>query len=607
MRLDELKEKALSLPLSPGVYIMKDQARNVIYVGKAKKLKNRVSQYFQDTASHSVKTLAMVDKVDDFDVIVASSEFEALILECSLIKQHQPKYNILLKDDKGYPFLRIDFSKQYPVISMVGHASEDGASYFGPFGSRHVTQELIKAVKVALKLPDCNKNFPVTATNNRPCLNYHMGQCEGWCQTDKTQQAYYTAMLQAKRLLSGDYKSAAEEIKKQMLLAAGDMNFELAASLRDKMQAVEILGKKQRVTAITSVDTDVIGYVQLASKSCFTVLHFCNGNLVDKYHTILPATDNEAATVSSLLKQYYLSRSFAPRVILLPFCVEDGDVFAQLLSQQQGRKVTLRVPQRGDGIKLVSMAMKNAQEEVERATDKEARISSSLAKLGAMLAIDPPSRIESFDISNVAGTDIVAGMVVFTDGKPNPSEYKKFKIDELDGQDDYAAMAIALRRRFNRYLNGDADFAQKPDLLLIDGGITHAVTAQNVLRELNVDVLILGMVKDDRHRTRALVTPDGSEISIVVQQPVFSLIGNIQEETHRYAIGYHKKLRTKRLRYSELDKIPGIGVKRKQELLKTFKSISAIRGAGISELERVLPKNTATAVYDYFHNRQKGE
>lgn len=607
MQLDELKEKALSLPLSPGVYLMKDRVQKVIYVGKAKKLKNRVTQYFQDMGSHTAKTRAMVEKVDDFDVIVAASEFEALVLECSLIKQYQPKYNILLKDDKGFPFLRIDFRLQYPRISMANSVQDDGASYFGPFGSRHVTQELIKAIKLALRLPDCSKKFPVVPGSCRPCLNYHMGQCEGWCQPEKNQEAYKNAMLQVKRLLSGDYKNVTEELKKQMHSAAENMNFELAASLRDKMLSVENLGKKQLVTATTSADTDVIGYAQLEPKSCFAVLRFCDGNLVDKYHAVLPAADNEMNAVSSLLKQYYLSRGFAPRVILLPFAIEDSDTFAQLLSQQHGRKVVIRVPQRGDGVKLVSMANKNAKEEVERVTDAESRINFSLAKLGQMLAVEPPVRIESFDISNVSGTDIVAGMVVFTDGKPNPSEYKRFKIDELDGQDDYAAMAIAVRRRFNRFLDGDPGFAKLPNLLLIDGGVTHAVTAYNVLRELGIYVPVFGMVKDDRHRTRALVTPDGDEICITIQQSVFSLIGNIQEETHRFAIGYHKKLRSKRLRYSELDKIPGVGTKRKQDLLKTFKSINAISNAQLFELERILPKNTAVSVFNYFHNNREGE
>ena len=607
MFTDVLKEKVLSLPMLPGVYIMKDSSGKVIYVGKAKKLKNRVSQYFQETASHNAKTRVMVSKIHDFDVIVASSEFEALILECSLIKQHQPKYNILLKDDKGYPFVRIDFRKAYPELSIATGVADDGASYYGPFGSRHVTQELIKAIKLAMMLPDCGKNFPRDVGSGRPCLNYHMGQCAGWCQSHIKQEDYQKVICHVKQLLSGDYKRVAEQIKQQMQSAAEDMNFELAASLRDRMRAVEILGKKQLVTAATSADTDVIGFAQTEVKACFTILHFCDGNLIDKYHAILPASDEDAVTVSALLKQYYIARGFAPKTILLPFAIEDSDIFAEFLQRRYGRKVRIHVPQRGDSVRLVEMAVENAKSEAERVTDKEARVSSSLAKLGAMLALEPPARIESFDISNISGTDIVAGMVVFTDGKPHPGEYKRFKLDELPGQDDYASMENVVRRRFSNYLQGENGFAVLPDLLLIDGGIVHAQTALRVLQELGIAVPVFGMVKDDKHRTRALVTPEGEEICITVQQPVFSLIGRIQEETHRFAISYHKKLRRKRLRYSELDSIPGIGEKRKQDLLKTFRTISGIRDAQQAELERILPRNAAAAVYDHFHSIQEGK
>lgn len=607
MHLDKLKEKALSLPLSPGVYIMKNGVGEVIYVGKAKKLKNRVSQYFQDTASHSQKTRAMVNKVNDFDVIVAASEFEALILECSLIKQHQPKYNILLKDDKGYPFIRIDFKARYPEMSLANRVLSDGASYFGPFGSRSVTQELIKILRLTMKLPDCGKKFPRDIGCGRPCLNYHMAQCDGWCQTNKSEEEYQCRIQDVKNLLSGNYKKVAETIRTQMQAAAESLNFELAAGLRDKLRAIETLGKKQLVTAATSADTDVIGYAQTEIKACFTVLHFGNGDLLDKTFSVFSAPDDKQLAVSSLLKQYYLGRGFAPRMILLPFEIDDGDIFAMLLQQEYGRKVKIYAPQRGDKMKLIALAQKNASEEAERVTDRDARINAAIEKLGSMLTIPTPSRIESFDISNTAGTDIVAGMVVFVDGKPKVGDYKRFKLDTMDGQDDYEAMRTVVNRRFQRYLQKDKGFDVPPDLLLIDGGENHAKAALHVLEALNIHIPVFGMVKDERHRTRALVTPDGKEICITVQQAVFSLVGNIQEETHRFAIGYHKKLRSKRLKYSTLDRIPGIGPKRKQDLLKVFKSISAIRSAQLSELERVLPKTAALSVYQYFADDQKGE
>ena len=605
MTFDELKEKALSLPYAPGVYIMRDKSNKVIYVGKAKKLKNRVSQYFQDTASHSPKTRVMVSKIDHFDVIVAASEFEALVLECSLIKRHLPKYNILLKDDKGYPYLRLNMKDPYPVITMVSKIADDGAVYYGPYGSRGVTQSLLEAIRLTLKLPGCTKQFPRDVGKGRPCLNYHMNQCRGWCQESVSFLEYRKTMEQAKQLLSGNYKAVADGIRQQMLDASERLEFELAASLRDRLIAVETLGQKQLVTAGTLADMDVVGYAQTEAKACFAVLHFSGGNLLDKDYEVFPVPDDPEAAVSSLMKQYYLSRGLAPKIVLLPFEIEDSELFADLLEQQYDRRPKLRIPQRGDNVKLVQLAKANAFEEAERVTTREEKFSGSLQQLGKMLSMTPPKRIESFDISNISGTDIVASMVVFEDGKPKKSEYKRFKIEGLNDQDDYASMRQVVTRRFTRLKDGDKGFDVSPDLLLIDGGITHAKVALDVLEELNLDLPVYGMVKDDRHRTRALVTPDGGQIAIDSVQAVFALIGNIQEETHRFAITYHRSLRSKRLRYSELDSIPGIGPKRKQELLKTFKSLTAIGNASLQELERLLPKDAALAVYQHF--RRKGE
>ena len=601
MCFDELKEKALSLPLAPGVYIMRDKTDKVIYVGKAKKLKNRVSQYFQDTASHTLKTRLMVSKIDHFDVIVAASEFEALVLECSLIKRYMPKYNILLKDGKGYPYIRLDTGAKYPTFSMVGKIADDGAAYFGPYGSRGTTTAILEALQVTLKLPGCKKTFPRDIGKDRPCLNYHMGQCEGWCQQGRTREDYLLRIEQARQLLSGNYKKVAQDIRNQMLAAADNMEFELAAGLRDRLNAVEALSKKQLVTAGSMADMDVIGYGQTETKACFAVLHYRGGNLLDKDYEVFSAPDDPESAVSSLMKQYYLTRGLAPKVVLLPFEVEDSELFATLMEQQSGRHVRLRVPQRGDYMRLVELANKNALEEAQRLTSKEERISGTLQLLGKMLAMDPPKRIESFDISNISGTDMVASMVVFEDGKSKKSEYKRFKIEDLPGQDDYAAMRQVILRRFTHFKAGDKGFDQAPDLLLIDGGVAHASAATGVLADLELQIRTMGMVKDDRHRTRALVTPEGLEIRIDAQQAVFSLIGNIQEETHNFAISYHRKLRSKRLRGSALDGIAGIGPKRKEELLKAFRSISAISDASIAELERYLPKNTALEVYRTFH------
>ena len=604
MTFDELKDKALSLPYAPGVYIMRNKDDKVIYVGKAKKLKNRVSQYFQNTANHSPKTRLMVSKIDHFDVIVAASEFEALVLECSLIKRYLPKYNILLKDDKGYPYLRLDMREIYPKITMVSKISDDGAGYYGPYGSRGVTQDVMEAIRLTLKLPGCKKEFPRDIGKDRPCLNYHMNQCAGWCQNGKSCTEYRALMDQAKQLLQGNYKSVSGQIKQQMLAAADNLEFELAASLRDRLNAVESLGKKQLVTAGTLADTDVIGYGQTEAKACFAVLHFSGGNLLDKDYEVFPIPDDREAAVSSLMKQYYLSRGLAPKHVLLPFEIEDADLFAQLLEQQFGRKPHLRYPQRGDNVRLVELACKNAYEEAQRLTSLDEKHLGTLNLLGKMLALEPPRRIESFDISNISGTDIVASMVVFEDGKPKKKDYKRFKIEALTNQDDYESMRQVVRRRFSHYKAGDAGFAEAPDLLLIDGGVAHARAAVEALEQLGLRMNVFGMVKDDRHRTRALVTPEGEEIRIDSNQTVFSFIGNIQEETHRFAITYHRQLRSKRLRYSELDSIPGVGPKRKEQLLKTFKSLAGIGQATLPELERILPKDAALAVYQHFHGQE---
>lgn len=602
MQFVELKAKALSLPYLPGVYIMKDRSDTVIYVGKAKKLKNRVSQYFQDTASHSAKTRLMVSRVDHFEVIVAASEFEALVLECTLIKQHQPKYNILLKDDKGFPYLRLDAKETYPKITMVSSIRDDGAEYFGPFGGRGATSKILEAIGHTLKLPNCNKDLSKDTGKGRPCLHYHLKQCEGWCQNTKTLEEYRYAIEQARQLLSGNYKVVLTDVRNQMLKAADEQNFELAAVLRDRLNSIENLGRKQLVAGTVAADTDVIGYAQTETMACFSVLHFSEGRLLDKEYQLLPVEEDSGAALSSLVKQYYFNSGSVPKVILLPSYIEDQDMVAQLLQQKLGKKVSVLVPKRGKKTEYIQLANKNAYEEAYRVTDKTDKYNSVLLALGKMLGIAAPKRIESFDVSNICGTDIVASMVVFCSGKPKRSEYKRFKITDIDGQDDYASMKQAVLRRYTHYLQGDNGFSKQPDLVLIDGGVEHAKIARQVLDGLNLPFPVFGMVKDDRHRTRALVTPFGDEIRIDAQQTIFALIGCVQEETHRFAVAYHRQLRSKRLRYSELDNIQGIGAKRKELLLKNFKSLAAIMAASLQDLEHYLPKPAAMAVYYYFNS-----
>lgn len=606
MTREELKQAALSLPYEPGVYLMKNAAGTVIYVGKAKKLKNRVSQYFQDTAAHNAKTRKMVSNVDHFETIAAATEFEALVLECSLIKHYMPKYNILLKDDKGYPYLRVDLREDYPVITLATRVTDDGARYFGPYGSRGRTQQVIDALRTTFRLPGCSKKFPRDIGRERPCLNYQMDRCDGWCRPCMQQADYHARLEQAVLLLEGKHQSLCQELQEKMETAAEELRFERAAEYRDRLRAIELLGQKQLVTAGTMADTDVIGWYQTEAKACFAVLHFIKGNLMDKDYEVLPVPEEPDDALSSLVKQYYLTRKAAPRRIFLPAEMDDAALFEELLLQELGKHVLICTPQRGYGRRLVELAEKNAREEAERATSKAERLSGTLVLLQGMLGLrEPPRRLEAYDISNIAGTDIVASMTVFEDGKPKKSDYKRFQVRGLTDQDDYASMRQVLCRRFRHYLDGDSGFSERPDALLIDGGAVHAETVRAALSEMGVFLPIFGMVKDNRHRTRALVTPDGQEISIQSTPAVFALIGRIQEETHRFAITYQRTLRSRHVRGSQLDAIPGIGEKRRNQLLRRFRSLAAIRAASREELQEVLPAPQAQAVYDHFHGQEQ--
>ena len=602
MTKTELKEKAQSLPLAPGVYLMQNKANEVIYVGKAKKLRNRVSQYFLDSSTHTAKTRLMVSKVDHFDVIIAASEFEALVLECSLIKRYLPKYNILLKDDKGYPWLRLDPNEAYPTLTLASKVREDGAKYYGPYGGRYLTQKVIDTLRLTFRLPNCSRVFPRDIGRERPCLNFQMGNCDGWCRGEPDAAEYRARIRQVQSLLAGNYKGVAEELKGQMLAASDALEFERAAQLRDRMNAIEALGQKQLVTAGRMADTDAVGYYETEAKGCFAVLHYVGGSLLEKDYELVPATGSPEEALSSLLKQYYLTRSAAPKQILLPSEMEDASLFEQMLLQNLGKNVQIRVPQRGDGLRMSELAVQNARQEAERVTSREERLRGAQQLLQQMLGLPAqPRRMESFDISNISGTDIVASMVTFVDGKPLKSAYKRFRVEGLSDQDDYASMRQVLHRRFADYLEGKKGFETAPDLLLIDGGVNHAETVRAELASMGIQIPIYGMVKDDRHRTRALVTPDGREIGISTQQSVFALIGRIQEETHRFAITYHRKLRSRRVQGSSLDRIPGIGDKRRAQLLRRFQTVTAVRQASLAELCQILPKDAAMAVWQHFH------
>ena len=602
-KLEELREKANRLPLLPGVYIMLDSAGEVIYVGKAKALKNRVTSYFR--GDHLPKVAAMVDKVDDFHVIIAESEFEALVLENSLIKKNKPHYNILLKDDKGYPFIRTDLSEKYPRFSMVNKAGKDGASYFGPYGGRSQTASVIDTLSKALGLPTCSRKFPRDIGKERPCLQFQMGACRGWCRGEPGEEAYREAFNGAVMVLEGRAEELKRALQQQMERAAEELRFEDAAVLRDRMRAVSALENRQKVIAAARADTDAVGFCR-GAKACFSVLHYTGGDLSGKDDILLEdPVEADGEALSALLRQYYSERSFFPKAVLLPLEPEDREELEQWLSDTAGRHVRLEVPQRGDRARFVEKAALNAREETLRVTTAEQRRAKTLLWLQEALKLPAyPHRIEAFDISNTGDTGIVACMTVHKDGRPLKKDYRKFRMKTLDTQDDYGSMREAVSRRFLRMKQGDESFAPVPDLLLIDGGAEHAAAALSVLEELGLSVPVFGMIKDDRHRTRALISAGGSEVGIQANPAVFALVGRIQEETHRFAIEYHRSLRDS-VRGSSLDRIPGVGEKRRNDLIRSFGTVKAVREAGEEELAAVVPRNTAHAVYAYFHGEDE--
>ncbi|MEG2001260.1 MAG: excinuclease ABC subunit UvrC, partial [Evtepia sp.] len=508
MTFEELQKKAHSLPLRPGVYLMSNATDTVIYVGKAKKLKNRVSQYFYDTTAHTEKTRAMIAQIDHFDVIVADSEFEALVLECALIKRHQPHYNILLKDGKGYPYIRLSLKEAYPTFSLVGKVAADGAGYFGPYGSRGESQALIDALRIALKLPACHKKFPRDIGKERPCLNFHMGQCDGYCQASVPAAQHAHTIRQAISLLEGKFSAVEQELTTQMETAAEMLAFEKAAMLRDRLHAISLLGKTQKVVTGKHSDTDIIGFYAGDVRAAIAVLHFKEGQLAGQDVTLFDFWDDDI--ISSFLMQYYTGRCVPPPEILIPTVLEDSVDLARLFSKQVGRRVTLFTPQRGAKVRLIALAEKNAREECERITTREEHSHHLLDRLAELLHLDArPKRIEAYDISNTGSSDIVAAMTVFLDGRPYRNQYRCFRVRNLETPNDYASMEQILSRRFQHLVNADTQFGDAPSLILLDGGVNHAKIGLRVLKNMNLNIPIFGMVKDDRHRFRGLTDGEG--------------------------------------------------------------------------------------------------
>lgn len=607
-KMSILRKKAMALPLLPGVYIMHSADGEIIYIGKAKALRNRVSQYFGSQNNHAEKVRRMVDNVDHFEYIITDSEFEALILECSLIKQHTPKYNILLKDDKGYSYIKVSGDK-WRKISYVLQKNDDGAEYIGPYKSSYYVKSAVEEANKIFMLPTCNRKFPQDFGKGRPCLNYHIKLCTAPC-TGKVKFADYNESVeQALSFLKGGSSNSVKDLTKKMEEAAENLEFERAARIRDKISSIKKMGDKQKVVANKVLDEDVIGSFSDGKKTCYQVFRFEGGRLFDRESFVFDSGDSEGETEEFILR-YYTIRGDVPKNIAIDKEFDGLTAMQDWLSEKRGSKVYITVPQRGEQAQLMAMCRSNAAEELAQRKGATVKEYSVLEELKELLGLEKiPSYIESYDISNLAGTENVAGMIVYKDGKPYKCAYKKFKIKGFDGQDDYASMAEVIGRRFNEYLKAekaDDGFGKLPDLILLDGGKGQVAVAKQVLREMNIDVPLFGLVKDDKHRTRA-VTGDGGEISVNSRRALFTFLSKMQDEVHRFAIGYHHERRSKNTFKSSLTEIEGIGEKRARAMLKYFRTIDNISKADLEELEGCpqMTKNAAVAVFRYFHSAEK--
>ena len=606
-RLPYLRKKSMSLPLTPGVYLMKNKKGEIIYVGKAKALKNRVSSYFGLQNNHTAKVRKMVENVEDFDYIMCDSEFEALVLECSLIKQHSPKYNILLKDDKGYHYIKIT-SNGWKNILAVKQRFDDGAEYIGPYtGSYGVTNAVAEAKKIFL-LPQCSKVFPRDYNKSRPCLNYFIGQCAAPCAGKTTAEAHAEAVEQAIDFIVNGSGKAVEALTEKMLAASENLEFEKAAKLRDRINAIKKVSEKQKVVAASVEEQDVFAVVCSDEKACLSVIRFRNSRLYDNEDFIIDAPENMPEARHELLRSYYSMRDFVPRRITVDGEIADSDVLCEWLSSLAGRKVAAVCPQRGEQHSLVEMCRSNAAQKLAIYLGKTGRATAALDELATLLGLkSPPKFIESYDISHTAGSENVAGMVVFKDGAPFKKSYRRFAIKGFTGQDDYASMAEVIERRILRYFeekDSGEGFGRLPDLILLDGGSGQVNAVKPVLEKYGLDIPLFGMVKDSHHRTRAIAC-SGDELSLTSKRAAFTLVSTIQEEVHRYSVEYHRNRRKKASLSSSLTSINGIGESRCKALLRHFKTVKAVSQASVEELAAVkgMNKIAAQAVFEAFHGQ----
>lgn len=593
-RLDYLREKSNKLPLHPGVYQMKDKNGNIIYIGKAKLLKNRVTSYFHAVEAHNAKTYKLVSNIYDFDFIVTETELDALVLEASLIKLHSPKYNILLKDDKGFNYIRIS-GGDYPRISHSFRKDDPNSSYIGPFTSGYTVKQTIEECNRIFKLPTCKKVFPRDFFKERPCLNCHIGRCMGVCQGKVSKEEYAAIISQALNYLKNGSKESVEMLTKEMEAAAENLEFERAAQLRDRIAAIKRAAKAQSIESGRSISCDVFAVSQNMKLTSVAVVKYRSGKLIDKENYFIGDEYNEQLMRGEFLLQYYSNGREIPGEIYLDGDTEDNALLEEYFRKTAGYKVSINVPKRGEGLVLTTLAKSNADEYLSLRVGRTSREITALQDLAKLLGLPKtPTLIESYDISNLGEQTRVAGMITYKNGRPYKAGYRRFNIKDVVGIDDYGCMQEVIRRRFGRYIDGDESFSELPDLILLDGGAGHVNAVREVLDEMGINVSLFGLVKDDKHRTRA-ISDGGGEIQINANKSLFKLLTEIQDEVHRYSIDYQRK-KHKQTQYElELTKIKGIGEKKALALLKKYKTKQGIREATVEELMETAKINRETA------------
>ena len=610
-----IEEELKKLPGKPGVYIMHGEKDEIIYVGKAVSLKNRVRQYFQSSRNKGAKIEQMVTHITRFEYIVTDSELEALVLECNLIKEHRPKYNTMLKDDKTYPFIKVTVNEPYPRVLFSRTMKKDKAKYFGPYTSSTAVKDVIELVRKIYMVRSCNRNLPRDCGKDRPCLYYHMKQCTAPCQGNVSEEAYKQNIGQVLHFLNGNYKETIDQLTEKMMAASEEMRFEDAAGYRDLINSIRRIGERQKITTYGEEDRDIIAVAMDESEdlreqdAVVQVFFMRGGRLIGRDHFFLRVArgDTKAQVLSSFLKQFYAGTPFIPAEIMMQTEIEDGEIIEDWLTARRKQRVHIRVPKKGTKEKLVELAKENAwmvlSKDRERIKREEGRTIGAVKEIEDWLGLKDIVRMEAYDISNISGFESVGSMVVYEKGKPKRSDYRKFKIKWVQGPNDYASMEEVLTRRFTHESKGEYDsFSILPDLILMDGGRGQVNIARKVLGELGIDIPVCGMVKDDNHRTRGVYF-NNVEIPIDTSGEGFHLVTRIQDEAHRFAIEYHRSLRSKEQVHSVLDDIPGIGGTRRKALMRRFRSVENIRDASVEELSQTESMNvqSAEAVYQFFH------